>query len=46
LKVGKKKRLANAPKDFFLNTQKSSYFDEKNVEVPRFRQCVLAGHQN
>ncbi len=31
---------------FFLNTQNSSYLGGKSLEVPRFKQCVLAGSQN
>jgi hypothetical protein len=41
-----KKGLTNATKDFFLNTKNSPYVDGKNLEVPKFRQCVFTYHQN
>jgi hypothetical protein len=31
---------------FVSNTQNSPYLDGKNLEVPRFRECVLVGCQN
>jgi hypothetical protein len=33
------------PRIFFKNTKKSPYVDGKNLEVPKFRQCVFADHQ-
>jgi hypothetical protein len=39
----KKKGLTNATNFIFKNTQNSLYLEKKNLEVPKFKQCVLAG---
>ncbi len=39
-----KKRVDECNKGFFLKkTQNSPYLEGKNLEVPKFKQCVLVG---
>ncbi len=43
----KKRGLANPTKGFLrFFFFKSPYLDQNKLEVTRFKQCVLVGHQN
>jgi hypothetical protein len=43
----KKKELANLTKENWgIVFKNSPYFEEKRLEVARFRQCVTIGRQN